>query len=98
MNQSDQTDQWPIFCQRCRAKLTPGEGNFYVVRIEAFADPTPPSFSREDLQCDVRAEIERLIAEMSELSAREAMDQVCRRLTVYLCGRCYADWIEDPTG
>jgi hypothetical protein len=98
MNQSDQTDAWPIFCQRCRAELTPGEGNFYVVRIEALADPTPPSFSREDLRRDARAEIERLVAEMSELSAEEAMDQVFRRLTIYLCGRCYAEWIENPTG
>ena len=34
------------------------------LQIEALADPTPPSFSDEDLQHDPRAEIERLIEQM----------------------------------
>jgi hypothetical protein len=32
------------------------------------------------------------------MSEREAMDQVFRRLTVFLCNRCYQDWIENPAG
>jgi hypothetical protein len=98
MNGSDETDGWPIFCDRCRVELTPGEGNFYVVRIEAFADPTPPQFTEEDLQRDARAEIERLVAQLRDLSEQEAMDQVYRRLTLYLCGPCYRKWIEHPAG
>jgi len=98
MNQSDQPSPWPTFCDRCGVELTPGQGNFYVVRIEAFADPTPPEFSEEDLRRDARAEIERLLIEMHELSEQEAMDQVYRRLTLRLCGPCFRQWIEDPTG
>lgn len=91
------TDESPIFCNRCLTQLTPGLGDFYVVKIEAFADPTPPSFSDEDLERDARQEIEKLIAAMENMSEREAMDQIHRRLIIYLCGPCYRRWIEAPT-
>jgi hypothetical protein len=92
----DLPNQFPLLCARCGAELARGKGNFYVVRIEALADPTPPSFSDEDLQHDPRAEIERLIEQMRESSERELLDQVYRRLVVYLCGPCYRQWIEEP--
>ena len=85
-----------LMCARCGVELTPGKGNFYVVRIEAVADPTPPRFSEEDLQHDFRAEIERLIDQMRDLSEQELVDQVYRRLILHLCGPCYRQWIEDP--
>jgi len=98
MDPSDEIAEFPLCCERCSVELTPGQGDFYVVRIEALADPTPPSFSRGDLTGDTQAEIRRLIAAMANLSAQEAMDQVYRRLVIYLCGRCYREWIEKPTG
>ena len=57
----------PLFCERCGAQLEHGKGEFYVVRIEAFADPTPPSITAEDLQRDIPAEIERLLESMRDL-------------------------------
>jgi len=88
-----------LFCHRCGAELTPGEGNFYVVRIEAFADPTPPKISQEDLEdIDINAEIEKIIEQARGMSQAELMDQVYRKMTIYLCARCYADWIENPAG
>ncbi|MFP3938314.1 MAG: hypothetical protein ACLFVW_08220 [Phycisphaerae bacterium] len=92
------SEQDNLFCHRCGAHLKPGRGDFYVVRIEAFADPTPPNFSQEDLLCDPGEEIDRLIEQMSEMSPQELMDQICRRLTLHLCGRCYREWIENPAG
>ena len=68
------------------AELTPGTGDSYVVRIEALADPSPPRFSEEDLKHDHRAEIERLIEQMRDLSEQELTDQVYRCLVLYLCG------------
>lgn len=88
----------PLFCDRCSRMLRSGHGDYYVVKIEAVADPTPPSFSDDDLQKDPRREIERLAAELEGVSPQEAIDQVYRRLTLFLCTRCYTDWIEDPTG
>lgn len=96
MSDIDQSDQPPLLCARCGVELTPGSGDFYLVRIEALADPTAPSFSEDDLQRDPRAEIDRLLREIKDLSAQEAMDQVYRRLVLYLCGPCYRLWIEDP--
>ena len=86
----------PVFCDRCGTELRPGTGNFYVVKIEAVADPAPPTMPEPDI--DLRQEIERLLARMRELSAQEAMDQVYRRVVLYLCRPCYADWIEKPVG
>jgi hypothetical protein len=98
MNGSDQPDAGSLLCARCGAELTPGKGNFYVVRIEALADPAPPCFSQDELTRDHRAEMERLIEQMRNLSEQELLDQVYRRLILYLCGPCYRQWIEEPVG
>jgi hypothetical protein len=86
----------PVFCDRCGQELLPGSGDYYVVKIEAVADPAPPMYSEPEQ--DMRQEIERLLARMQDLSEQEAMDQVYRRLILYLCGPCYRQWIENPTG
>jgi len=88
----------PLYCARCSVELQPGAGNFYRVTIEAVADAAPPAISAEDLAADLRTRMGELIREMEGLSAQEAMDQVYRRLTLYLCGPCYRKWIENPTG
>jgi hypothetical protein len=33
----DGSDELPLCCDRCAAELKPGEGSFYVLRIEALA-------------------------------------------------------------
>ncbi len=88
----------PIICHKCGAELEQGRAQFYVVRIEAFADPSPPNLTEEDLQRDSRREIRRLIRAMGNLSEQEALDQVHRRITLYLCNGCYQQWIENPVG
>lgn len=90
-------DAVPLFCARCAVELRPGRGDFYRVTIEAVADPTPPAVSAEDLGADLRQQIEQLLAQLEGMSAQEALDQVYRRLTLYLCGPCYRQWIENPT-
>jgi len=92
------TDNSPLFCDRCSTELVPGKGNFYVVKIEAVADPSPPNIDEEDLDKDLRKEILQLVEEMSDLSQQELLDQVYRRVTIFLCLRCYTKWIENPTG
>jgi hypothetical protein len=88
----------PLLCHKCGADLAPGRGDFYVVRIEAFADPSPPVIEEEDLAGSFKDRINALIEQMDGLSEQELMDQVYRRLTLYLCGRCYRTWIERPAG
>lgn len=68
-----------------------------MVRIEAFADPAPPSDPNGLATCDPGEKIDRVIREMEGMSERELMGQVHRRITIHLCRPCYAAWIEDPT-
>ena len=92
------TDDAPLFCDRCSGVLVPGKGDFYVVKIEAVADPSPPIFDEEDLRRDALKEIDRLVEDTRDLSQQELLDQVYRRVTIYLCLRCYNRWIENPAG
>lgn len=90
----------PMFdhlCHRCGALLTPGDGSFYVVKIEAYADPSPPRLDTDEPLADISADIDALLEQMRDLSEQELMDQVYRRLVVLLCRPCYEHWIEDPT-
>ena len=88
----------PLWCARCGRRCLPGKGDFYVVNIEATADPTPAPITDDDLQADLESQMHELIELMGGMSERELMDQVYRRLTIFLCGSCYADWIENPAG
>jgi hypothetical protein len=87
-----------LFCKHCARELHPGRGDLYVVSILAVADPAPPVFSEDDLARDIGREIQQLVAQLRNLDALQAQDQVFRRLVFHLCGSCYHNWIEDPTG
>ena len=90
-----QVEECPVLCARCATELTLGESAVYEVDIQAIADPSPPILPDWDLT-RVRREMVRTLEELRDVSAREAMDQVHRRLTIHLCLRCYRNWIEDP--
>jgi len=60
------------------------------------ADPSPPGDLGEASSAAQAADIEALIASMSDLSERELMDQVYRKMTFILCNACYVEWIENP--
>jgi hypothetical protein len=86
----------PLFCARCARELQSGAGDFFEVTIEAVADPFPPRIESEDRPEALRAQIEELLEKMADVSAREALEQVYRRLVIHLCNACYARWIENP--
>jgi hypothetical protein len=88
----------PDLCSRCLKILAAGRGQFYVVSIEAVADPTPPSFTSEEMDRDYRADWRATVAELEGTSPQEALDQVYRRVVIHLCNACYQDWIENPAG
>ena len=92
-----QPDASPLFCARCSVQLHPGQGNFFQVTIDAVADPSPPVCDAPESPAELRRQIEETLAKLSRLSAREAMDQVHRRLVLHLCDRCFHAWIEHPT-
>jgi hypothetical protein len=86
-----------LFCDRCARDLHPGRGDHYVVHIEAIADPAPPEIEPAD-PAELRRQIQRTLRALDDVSAQEAIDQVQRRLTLYLCNRCFREWIEKPVG
>jgi hypothetical protein len=86
----------PLLCSRCLKTLATGRGEFYVVNIVAYADPSPPEISSDDLAHDYRADWRKTIAALAAISPQEALDQVYRRVIIHLCNTCYADWIENP--
>ena len=86
-----------LICHRCGAQLTAGDGSFYVVNIEAFADPTPPRIDTDEPIETIAADIDALIRRMKEFSEQELMDQVYRRLTLTLCAPCHQTWMDHPT-
>jgi hypothetical protein len=86
----------PFVCARCGTALRPGSGNYYQVTIEAIADPTPPLVSPEEMADDLRQKIERLLAQLQDVSEQEALAQVYLRRRLFLCGPCCRSWIEHP--
>ncbi len=86
-----------LICHRCGCALTAGEGSFYIVRIEAFADPSPPVIDESE-PTSQPGDLEALLEELERFSGQELMDQVYRRMTISLCAACYARWIDNPAG
>jgi len=87
-----------MLCARCLNELVPGSGDFYVVKIEAVCDPTPPEFPEHLDAEEIRRQMQETLRQLHGISPREAMDEVCRTLTIHLCRGCYREWIEDPAG
>jgi hypothetical protein len=83
-------------CKRCSKEVHPGRGDYYLVRIDAVADPHPPIITQEDLDQDVGTEIERLIRLMKGLSEEQLERQVYRHKAIYLCVPCFNIWIGNP--
>ena len=90
----------PLFCDRCLKQLIPGRGDFFEVRIEAVADPTPPDLD-EDLARtpqELHQQYQELLDQLRDVSPAEACDQVYRHVWITLCNPCFRAWIEDPAG
>ena len=61
------SDTPPLLCHRCTRTLEPGEGSFYVVRIEAFCDPTPPEIDEREAPADLDVHWQRLLDSMRDM-------------------------------
>jgi hypothetical protein len=83
-------------CNRCSKEVHPGRGDYYLVRIDAIADPQPPIITQADLDQDLGGEIERLICLMKGMSEEQLERQVFRQKAIYLCVACFNLWIENP--
>ena len=74
-------------CENCGEIIEKPE-HAYRMKIELFADPSPPVFTEEDIQRDIKAEMEALIEQMKQVDPREAQDQVYESYLFTLCSHC----------
>jgi len=74
-------------CASCRRKIGAKE-TWFVLRIELFADPSPPAITSEDLKKDHKAEMRKIIEEMSTANPVEAQDEIHERYEFIVCKDC----------
>jgi hypothetical protein len=86
-----------LVCARCSKPLAAGRGDFYLVRIDAVADPSAPELEPLDEQ-QIGRRIDALLKQLAGISHEEAMKQVAEHKIIYLCCTCYRVWIENPVG
>jgi len=74
-------------CEACGTTIQKPDLAFRM-KIELFADPTPPEFTQEDLELDAAAEMRRLIEEFENTDPREAEEEVYEAYLFTLCAAC----------
>jgi hypothetical protein len=86
-----------VSCDLCGHELAAPSS--YVVRIDAFADPSMPAMTSELIaQTNFDAELDSLLEQMKALSAEELQDQVHRRMEFRLCPACHRKFLANPLG
>jgi hypothetical protein len=84
-----------VRCDRCGVEIPVSAS--YVVRIEAFADPSMPAVSAETLEAiDFDEAFRAIIEEAKRYSTEELNDQVHRRFEFRLCPSCHRNFIANP--
>lgn len=81
-------------CESCGRSIERDEVS-YRLRIEMFADPSPPQFTDEDLEADLEAEMRAILEQMEDCDAGEAEAQVYEAYLFTLCPRCRASLHEE---
>jgi hypothetical protein len=86
-----------LVCARCSKPLAPGRGGFYLVRIDAVADPSVPQIEPLDDE-EIARRIDALLKQLAGITHEDAMKQVIEHKTIYLCCACYRTWMDNPVG
>ncbi len=81
-------------CEVCGRTIEKPEIAFRM-KIELFADPTPPEITQEDMERDFAEEMRRLIEESKDIDPREAQDEVYEAYLFTLCATCRQQVHED---
>lgn len=86
-----------VICDRCGTAV-PAQAH-YRVRIDVFADPSPPAVTRDDLEeLDFERTVSQLLEEMRDVPAEDLEDAVAKRFEFRLCRSCQLRYIRDPLG
>jgi hypothetical protein len=74
-------------CESCGRTIEEPQVAFHM-KIELFADPSPPEITPEDLERDFDQEMREIIKEMEATDPRDAEDEVYEAYLFTLCAAC----------
>ena len=60
----------------------------YHLKVQMYADPSPPEFTQEELEADFETEMLSIIEQMNAMDPREAEDEVHEAYLFTLCAVC----------
>jgi hypothetical protein len=83
-------------CDLCGQELRQGDAVRYEVKIEIKAAYDPLNVTAEELEQDFRAEYEKLLRQLENISAEEAQAQVYQVLEFDLCPACRRSYVASP--
>lgn len=85
-----------IRCDMCGGALLVDSEVRYEVKIEVKAAYDPLEITREDVERDLQAEIQRLLTQLQGMTPQEAQDQVYRVFRFDLCPPCQKIYLQRP--
>jgi hypothetical protein len=68
----------------------------YVAKIQVYAAYDPLEITFDDLQQDVKAEIQKLLKQMQGKSEEELLREVFTSFEFDLCPACQKDYVSNP--
>lgn len=85
-------------CAVCACPLKAGQ--FYVVRIDVFADPAPEPITTgaKPGEAGYVESVEQVLTQLESYSADELQDQVARRFEYHVCRDCQELVLRNPLG
>ena len=83
-------------CDFCGKELRPDKELRYEMKVEIKAAYDPLQVGEEELTKDFRAEIAKVLEELSGISAEDAQDQIYREFEFDLCPACQRKVVRDP--
>lgn len=83
-------------CDGCGLDLARDGSNHYILKIEAYAAAGKLEFTRQDLEKDHDAEIQKVLSQMEKRTPDELEDQVYRSFRYDLCPACHKKFLENP--
>ena len=86
-----------VHCDVCRRAVVKHAS--FVVRMDVYADPSVPALSTEELEkTDFDETLDKLLAEMKDMTADDLQDGVHRRFEYRLCPMCHRRFLANPLG
>ncbi len=85
-------------CDLCGKELRPGEGQRFVVKIEAFAAQDPAELTEADLDDDALEAVSEVLREMEAQEGDVDLPAPTRHFRYDLCPECHRRFVHDPLG